>query len=601
MSLVVLSNQYDESKNILEPANKWRNYLTNPMVIKKNSQVAVSSVKIVKNGVFTLLGDFIFYTYFYKDYDNDADNLDRVIQTGVLDDGTETTIDNLASKLTDAIKFGFPYPNNLNPTTLVSSIFDSQTGEFTGVKYKIHTHSTLLDRVPTTTTDWTPYPEPDNDGATIVINANQEITATTNSAFNSLLYTKYPLNLKGGSFKVSVPATSGWLVGLTNPGTFEDLFFFSSKFNHPLSELTLEATIYNANSKKPPSKGARKQLTKNFIDYGVYTIGEVGGGGNIFLEIFYMTYDDEDPTKRQIHIIDYYTKNNAINNVRYKITAESQLEFIAEGEEMRIQITDSAGSTKVLVSETNDNKAQYNLKPILQECWNLHPIIGTTDTVSKLTVLKYDGIEPENYDIYDEEKIKKSNLLQRYLLNGKMTEYRRLLNITSLTMSFDSTYTRILNINEAGAGKGYLPTFILAPQDREITRDARGMETLGFNTGIVNTFAKAGTAFSINGVKANRVSSKSNLFVRLDNFTQLSYNAGLGRESKIIYALPRFSNSGEDTGSLFFEATEKTFIDLNNTDDILANDFDISIVQENETLADLNGKSIVVLYFRQKQ
>ena len=182
-----------------------------------------------------------------------------------------------------------------------------------------------------------------------------------------------------------------------------------------------------------------------------------------------------------------------------------------------------------------------------------------------------------------------------------MTEYRRLLNITALTMSFNSTYTRILNINEAGIGKGYLPTFILAPQDRVITRDARGMETLGFNTGIVNTFAKAGTNYSINGVDANRISSKSNLFVRLDNFTQLSYNAGLGRESKIIYALPRFSNSGEDTGSLFFEATEKTFIDLNNTDDILANDFDISIVQENETLADLNGKSIVVLYFRQKQ
>jgi len=157
MSLVVLSNQYDPTKNILEPANKWRNYLTNPMVIKKNSQVAVSSVKIVKNGIFSLLGDFIFYTYFYKDYETDEDRLERTIQTGVLDDGTETTIDNLASKLTDAIKFGFPYPNNLNPTTLVSSIFDSQTGEFTGVKYNIHTHTTLLDRVPTTPTDWSIY------------------------------------------------------------------------------------------------------------------------------------------------------------------------------------------------------------------------------------------------------------------------------------------------------------------------------------------------------------------------------------------------------------------------------------------------------------
>ena len=50
-----------------------------------------------------------------------------------------------------------------------------------------------------------------------------------------------------------------------------------------------------------------------------------------------------------------------------------------------------------------------------------------------------------------------------------------------------------------------------------------------------------------------------------------------------------------------FEATEKTYIDLNNAEDILANDFDLSIVQEDETLADLTGKSIIVLYFRQKQ
>ena len=179
-----------------------------------------------------------------------------------------------------------------------------------------------------------------------------------------------------------------------------------------------------------------------------------------------------------------------------------------------------------------------------------------------------------------------------------MTEYRRLHDL-QFNILVEPSYTRILNVNASSGG--YSPALILAPQDGRITAQARGMDTLGFNVSIVDSFSASGSNFSINGTKANKISSKSNLFVRLDNFTQLSYNAGIGRQSKIIYALPRFSNSGEDTGSLFFEATEKTYIDLNNAEDILANDFDLSIVQEDETLADLTGKSIIVLYFRQKQ
>ena len=503
--------------------------------------------------------------------------------------------------MTDAIKFGFPYPNILNSTTLVSSINDSQTGEFTGLKYNLHLDTTLVDRVPTTIADWTNYPEPENDTSTIVINASQEITATNNSTFNSLLYTKYPISLKSGVFKFSAPASSGWYVGLTNAGIYED-FIFSSNFNHPLSELNFTATRENDTSQMPPTQGARKQLRNNFIDFGCYSVGAVGGGGNIFLEIFYMTYDTDKPTHKKMVVIDYYSQNNNISKSRYQITANTQnIQFITEGEEVRVQVEETNGSgtiTKLLVSQTINSGKKYNLKPILQECWNLHPIVGIKDTLDPITILRYDGLEVENYDIYDSDKIKKSNLFHRYVLNGKMTEYRRLHDL-QFNILVEPSYTRILNVNASSGG--YSPALILAPQDGRITAQARGMDTLGFNVSIVDSFSASGSNFSINGTKANKISSKSNLFVRLDNFTQLSYNAGIGRQSKIIYALPRFSNSGEDTGSLFFEATEKTYIDLNNAEDILANDFDLSIVQEDETLADLTGKSIIVLYFRQKQ
>jgi hypothetical protein len=78
-------------------------------------------------------------------------------------------------------------------------------------------------------------------------------------------------------------------------------------------------------------------------------------------------------------------------------------------------------------------------------------------------------------------------------------------------------------------------------------------------------------------------------------------NARQGTLSKIIGHLPRFDNSGNETGGLYFEPHEKTYISLNNPTELLVNSFDIDIVYENETLCTaLTGKTIVCLHIRQK-
>ena len=93
--------------------------------------------------------------------------------------------------------------------------------------------------------------------------------------------------------------------------------------------------------------------------------------------------------------------------------------------------------------------------------------------------------------------------------------------------------------------------------------------------------------------------SKS-LFVRLDNFTQNSYNAGVGRPSKILYHMPRFDTSNRDLGSgLYYEPQSKTYIKLGNSDPIMINELNLSICDETERLADdLIGRTIVCLHFR---
>tara|TARA_R110001632_G_scaffold104887_1_gene214024 strand:- start:214 stop:654 length:441 start_codon:yes stop_codon:yes gene_type:complete len=106
--------------------------------------------------------------------------------------------------------------------------------------------------------------------------------------------------------------------------------------------------------------------------------------------------------------------------------------------------------------------------------------------------------------------------------------------------------------------------------------------------------------FTYTSDSASELFNTASLFVRLDNFTQTSYNAGVGRPSKILYHLPRFDTSNRDLGTgLYFEPTERTYVALNNSDTLYMNTVDISISNDNEQLAtDLVGKTIVVLHFR---
>jgi len=90
-------------------------------------------------------------------------------------------------------------------------------------------------------------------------------------------------------------------------------------------------------------------------------------------------------------------------------------------------------------------------------------------------------------------------------------------------------------------------------------------------------------------------------FVRWSGGTQTSYNANKSSISKILYPLPRFDNSGNTFGDLFFEASERTYLDLNNTEELNLNSIDLQIVDINEKpVEDLVGQTLITLHIRQK-
>jgi len=158
MSLVVLSNQYDKKNEILENPSKWRNFLTNSFTIKKDSQVAVNSVKIVKTGVYSIPESFFIYGYFNNTAYNDNDNAGEysILATILKEDRenrTDINVNTLANVLTNTIKYAFPHPNFQNSLTKATALLDANTGEFNGIDYTLNYDGTLNNALNTLATD----------------------------------------------------------------------------------------------------------------------------------------------------------------------------------------------------------------------------------------------------------------------------------------------------------------------------------------------------------------------------------------------------------------------------------------------------------------
>lgn len=142
------------------------------------------------------------------------------------------------------------------------------------------------------------------------------------------------------------------------------------------------------------------------------------------------------------------------------------------------------------------------------------------------------------------------------------------------------------------------------PTAYEPTPLANARDVLGFATDLLTNSSKPPTIIGVVYTYASDVSpvldSQTNLFVRLNNFSQRSFNAGVGRPSKIIYTLPRFDMSGREIGSgLYYEPGERVYLNLANTEELYVNEFSIDIVDSRERLARvLSGTTIICLHFR---
>ena len=93
------------------------------------------------------------------------------------------------------------------------------------------------------------------------------------------------------------------------------------------------------------------------------------------------------------------------------------------------------------------------------------------------------------------------------------------------------------------------------------------------------------------------------VFVRLDNLGNKTYNAHTHQPSKILYHFPRFDANGKSNGyGLFFEPRQRNYVRLHNSEPINVNELALSICNVDEQLAtDMIGETIICLDFRKHE
>tara|TARA_R110000803_G_scaffold77910_3_gene142856 strand:- start:2737 stop:4839 length:2103 start_codon:yes stop_codon:yes gene_type:complete len=126
--------------------------------------------------------------------------------------------------------------------------------------------------------------------------------------------------------------------------------------------------------------------------------------------------------------------------------------------------------------------------------------------------------------------------------------------------------------------------------------------SLGFGSfpvaGPIQFASNVGTLLKLTSIEAGKYSVHS-AFIRVNDLPIQSYNGATSSRSNILYHIPKFSNDGKQTGELFFNAPEKTYIRLNNTDTLMLNQLKVDVVSRNERIVeDLRGATIVCFHIR---
>jgi hypothetical protein len=594
-NLIICSNELSTTTGISEFQSpfSFSNHLQQPLRIPKNSEIAVQSLKIVKDGSITLNPSSRWYGYYgVKPLVVDLNATTSVpIPTGFdIDRTVSSSVADTALQLQTGINNGVPNPETFGMNTV--SVSRDTDEVFDGFKYEFKARGSGAsdNNLPTTWVNNYSRGGIDYDAS------NQKLKALTlgsskDKVFNIAIGTDHPIALNNGEYIMGIgdANNTSWAVGLTR----------SRAVGKNPDYLNEETSKMSQN----------KNMFGDFIVSAVQT-DKTSRHIRIFHAVYDTTdagYDDNKPMSMEE--IPYWTNPSSdlagaepyvwsTNTANY-----DKIKMVVKNEKISVYINDPVKGLQLLLPDTGAKGTIF--KPVADTCRCLYPMAfissfqaGTPATERFLTLEKFSGRNiGMKYGITDWWGYLSSNDLE--ITNAKPVD----------TRPYNDMGGGISHVYKGLNASGY-PDYnfvmIVLPDDGgkyKPTEDANADLVMGFeNKAVIDTYdstnASGGGVFT--SVSTPELKSTTNVFVRLNNFNITTYNAGRSSFSKIIYSAPRFSSgTDQSVGSLFLESPEKTYISLNNPDEIVANTFDIDLVNEDETLAtDLLGKTVVLLHVR---
>ncbi len=654
MSLLLTTNVETENSNSpfigLNKPFQYHNYLTQPLKIPADSEVAVQSVKIVKSGNINLKdSNNVMYLYTGRNpvLVNGAVEMEQEISVPVLcslsgdefvyltnpDNIYQTAapqrvnevlnIEALARRIQDNMNVSIAHPDlvpsNYNTSGTIVTVERETTGddigkfEGFGIETNLGISASLTNQRGDVTfqniiadTDW--------NGS---YNQSTFRMTKTSAPLNCEMIADRPMSLNAGVFKVDFKnGGGGWEIGLSRWCDIKS------------TEYEGAAPEYYDDQGEP--------LFYNFFDYVVVSRQE---GTKFYLRIFHAVYmddGDEDDISLEDQMLtleefEYWNNGPASASLTgpyeifsdagdYTASDQQTVKFTLRNERVVISVLNGSGTEKVLADGGQASKID-NLKPIGLTTKFLYPKMTVDDTGAYLSIETLNTVLPTNFDYlaqgfpdFGTLKPAYDFYAKSYFSTGSVDRWVSHSIDTRLPFNYGAGLaTDYAQANITGDGIELMPQLLLAPPVPDGNGDfhqvnpapfANAMDVLGFSNDPFPTKSASSTT-SKQTYKSNStplVVSKSSLFVRLDNFNSETYNGANQQPSRILYHLPRFSNTGEDSGALFFEPAEKTYIKLNNLNELNINDFDLSICNADETFAlDLTGRTIIMLHFRKSR
>lgn len=649
MSLVVTSNRKGsneyERQSTDQAAYRYRNNLVYPIDIEPHSEVAVQSVKVNKNGLIKIDRGNRWFQWFNRNLRTDPEVRSVANSTGwpimcgpdMFDDDTPdyVSLGDFVARMTEGMKEGFPHPDADKDNIKCEILTDTGTtgSGFKGFQLQYnYLPLSVAGNLPASNQ----FLQRIGANLTITDEVNSTRIACTGTVTprvtnpNVALADVYPISHQNGEIIFDCAGLQN------NPGAGQ--FGYNNDWMIGLQRATNNQDLRARFVRRAQDDISRNKQTFDFC----ICCEQLAAGGNRFMKLGHLITDPDGEGFQGIRPLSmkeiYYYENAGDDydgganwnsggfitapNSRYNMSTNTQefdmFKFEVQNEKVIISALSSTGggaatqdvwyviaSYDYAIGGTDATSRNFP-KPAGQTCWNLYPKVVLSANGKHVDITNdYTGRDT-GYTAYNPY----ADWYARMIRNGQ----------SRYTLDVDTRYYNIFSYTvdtyvpkgNAGAGAtmtmdGYENIVIVSPDTTYIPTGSANMGSLlGY---LSRAVLDSATASDITDQQTQYQSdsppdlSQASMFVRLDNFTQKSYNSGTGRPSKILYHLPRFDNSNRDVGtSLYYEPQERTYVKLNNTETIKLNEINISFCDSQERLVeDLTGQTIVCLHFRKSQ